>query len=90
MGSGQIQVQLGPVFIYGGSVQQALEIIKGADRVVTQHLVELLGNGVPLGADQTQVAAERQEEAGSQPSKDPDGGLDPRTLGPRPESKADA
>lgn len=31
-------------------MQQALEVIKGADRVVTQHLVELLRNGVPLQA----------------------------------------
>lgn len=35
-------------FTYGVSVQQPLEVIEGADRVVTQHLVELLRNGVPL------------------------------------------
>jgi len=39
---------------------------------------------------QGELQAEGQEEAGSQPSKDPDGGLDPRTPGLRPESKADA
>ena len=35
-------------FTYGVSVQQALEVIEGTDGVVTQHLVELLGNGVSL------------------------------------------
>ena len=29
-------------------MQQALEVIEGTDGVVTQHLVELLGNGVSL------------------------------------------
>lgn len=29
-------------------MQQALEVIEGADRVVTQHLIEFLRNGVPL------------------------------------------
>ena len=29
-------------------MQQALKVIKGTDGVVTQHLVELLGNGVSL------------------------------------------
>lgn len=29
-------------------MQQALEVIEGADCVVTQHLIELLWNGVPL------------------------------------------
>jgi hypothetical protein len=32
-------------------VQQALEVIEGADGVFTQHLIEFLRNGVPLQAD---------------------------------------
>jgi len=33
---------------------------------------------------------EREKEAGSPPSREPDAGLDPRTLGSRPKPKADA
>lgn len=29
-------------------MQQALEVIEGSDGLVTQHLIEFLGNGVPL------------------------------------------
>lgn len=29
-------------------MQQALEVIKGADGAVTQHFIEFLWNGVPL------------------------------------------
>lgn len=35
-------------FTYGVTLQQALEVLEGADGAVTQHLIELLRNGVPL------------------------------------------
>ena len=37
----------------------------------------------------TQAGGVGEEEAGSQQSREPDAGLDPRTLGSRPEPKAD-
>ena len=39
---------------------------------------------------QAERQVEREEEAGSLPSKEPDAGLDPRTLGSWPEPKAAA
>ena len=39
---------------------------------------------------QAERQAEREEEAGSLPSREPDAGLDPRTLGLQPEPKAEA
>ena len=38
----------------------------------------------------TQEEGVGEEEAGSQQSMEPDVGLNPKTLGPRPEPKADA
>ena len=38
----------------------------------------------------TQAGGVGEEEASSQWSREPDAGLDPRTLGSRPEPKADA
>lgn len=29
-------------------MQQTLKVVEGADGAVTQHLIEFLGNGVPL------------------------------------------
>ena len=38
----------------------------------------------------TERQAEREEEAGSPPSREPDVGFDPRMLGSGPEPKAEA
>lgn len=63
-------------FTYGVSVQQPLEVIEGADRVVTQHLVELLRNGVPLpgrhmGSSELGVRAFQPRPSGPQHRHNP-------------------